>query len=114
MNQRLFRPFYRFFLFDLIQDQEARPVLIYIVLLISLGAFIFHYVEHWGWLDATYFTVITITTIGFGDFTPHTSLGKILTIFYGLNGIAILLMLFDHIRRIRTQEYAENAKTRRK
>ncbi len=114
MDRRLLRPFYRFFLLDLIQDQEARPVFIYIVLLIFLGSFTFHYVEHWGWLDATYFTVITITTIGFGDFTPHTSLGKILTIFYGLNGIAILLMLFDHIRRIRTREYTEITKTHKK
>ncbi len=103
----LVRPFYRFFLVDLLVDREARPIMIYSGVLIAFGALIFHHVEGWGWLDSVYFTVVTITTIGFGDLTPKTSLGKIVTIFYGLNGIAILLMLFDQIRRIRSLEYEE-------
>ncbi len=103
--RQFFRPFYRFFLVDLLVDREARPVLIYAALLITAGALLFHWIEKWGWLDSVYFTVITITTIGFGDFTPQTQLGKIVTIFYGLNGIALLLMLFDQIRRIRLREF---------
>ncbi len=106
----LVRPFYRFFLVDLLVDREARPVMIYSGVLIVFGALIFHHVEKWGWLDSIYFTVVTITTIGFGDLTPQTSLGKIVTIFYGLNGIALLLMLFDQIRRIRSLEYRQARK----
>ncbi len=105
--RQFLRPFYRFFLVDLFVDQEARPVLIYAALLIAAGALLFHWIEKWGWLDSVYFTVITITTIGFGDFTPQTRLGKIVTIFYGLNGVALLLMLFDQIRRVRVREFNE-------
>lgn len=106
---RLFlRPLYRFFLIDLFVDREARPVLIYAVVLIAAGAVLFHWIEKWNWLDSVYFTVVTITTIGFGDFSPKTNLGKIVTIFYGLNGVALLLMLFDQIRRIRAREFARN------
>jgi len=32
-------------------------------------------------MDAFYFTVITFTTIGFGDITPQTTLGKLIIIF---------------------------------
>jgi len=103
-----FRPLVRFFLIDLFADREARPVLIYAMVLITVGALLFHWVEGWGWLDSVYFTVVTITTIGFGDFSPKTDLGKIVTIFYGLNGVALLLMLFDQIRRIRAKELKEN------
>ena len=103
-----FRPFVRFFLIDLFADNEARPVLIYAMVLITVGALLFHWVEGWGWLDSVYFTVVTITTIGFGDFSPKTDMGKIITIFYGLNGVALLLMLFDQIRRIRAKELKEN------
>jgi len=106
--RRFLKPLYRFFLIDLFVDREARPVLIYAFVLIGAGALLFHWIEKWGWLDSVYYTVVTITTIGFGDLTPKTSLGKIVTVFYGLNGIALLLMLFDQIRRIRAREYAED------
>ena len=37
----------------------------------------FHLVEHWNWLDSLYFTVVTMATVGYGDFVPTTPLGKI-------------------------------------
>ena len=42
-----------------------------------------------------------MTTIGYGDFSPTTPLTKLITIFYGLNGVILLLMLFDAVRRVR-------------
>jgi hypothetical protein len=45
--------------------------------------------------------VITLTTIGYGDFTPTTPVTKLITIFYGINGVIILLTFFDIIRRHR-------------
>ncbi len=54
--------------------------------------------------------VVTITTIGYGDLAPVTPLGKLVTIFYGLNGIIILLMVFDVIRHIRRWEIPEERK----
>lgn len=32
--------------------------------------------EEMRWLDALYFSVITLTTIGYGDFSPQTDIGK--------------------------------------
>lgn len=32
--------------------------------------------ERWGWIDGVYYCVVTATTIGFGDVTPSTDLGK--------------------------------------
>ena len=43
-------------------------------------------------LDAFYFSTIALTTIGFGDISPITSVGKIVTIFMSIIGIAILAM----------------------
>ena len=45
--------------------------------------------------------MITSTTIGYGDFSPTKPVTKIITIFYGLNGIILILMLFDVIRTVR-------------
>ncbi len=94
----------RFLLFDLLFDKQSRIVLIYVALTIISGAIIYHWIEGWGWLDSVYFAVVTTTTIGYGDLTPQTALGKFITIFYGLNGVAILVMLFDQIRRVRKEQ----------
>ena len=45
--------------------------------------------------------VITLTTIGYGDLHPTTPATKLITIFYGINGIVLILMLFDVIRKLR-------------
>lgn len=42
------------------------------------------------WVDAYYFTVITLTSIGYGDFSPTVPLTKIFTTFYVIIGIGIL------------------------
>ena len=59
------------------------------LLMISIGAFAYHKVEGWRYLDSIYFVVITVTTIGYGDLVPHTDTGKIFTIFFSFFGIAM-------------------------
>jgi hypothetical protein len=94
---RLFRTLF----LDLLVDRRSRPIFIYVALMIVITAAVFHWLEGWGWLDSIYFVVITFTTIGYGDFAPTTPLTKLITIFVALNGVAVLLMLFDEIRRVR-------------
>ncbi len=93
----------QFFLLDLLRDREARYVFLYVGATILFGTVIYHLLEGWDWIDALYFVVITTTIIGYGDFTPATQLTKFITVFFALNGVAILVMLFDQIRRVRTK-----------
>jgi voltage-gated potassium channel len=93
---------------DLFRDPKSRPIFIYVVLFITVSASLFHWLEDWSWLDSFYFVVVTFTTIGYGDFTPTLPITKLITIFVGLNGVAILLLLFDEIRRVRSWERVEN------
>ena len=41
-------------------------------------------------LDAVWWTVSTVTTVGYGDIVPITSVGKIIAVFYMIFGITIL------------------------
>jgi len=63
-------------------------VLFILFLLIFIGTVFYHNIEGWRYLDSVYFTVVTMTTIGYGDFTPQTDIGKIFTIFFIFSGIA--------------------------
>ncbi len=92
---------------DLLLDRHARPIFIYVAFFI-LTAALYHWLEGWSWLDSIYFVVVTFTTIGYGDLAPTMPITKIITIFVGLNGVAILLMLFDEMRRVRAWDRDEN------
>lgn len=98
-------PLYRTLFIDLFLDKRTRGVFIYVAFVISLGAVLYHWLEGWSWLDSFYFVVITLTTIGYGDLSPTIPVTKLITIFYSLNGIIVLLMLFDSVRRVRNWEH---------
>ncbi len=100
-------PLDQFFMLDVISDPSTRPVFIYAASLIVVGAIVFHWLEGWNWVDSFYFVVITLTTIGYGDLSPTTQFSKLVTIFFAINGVAILVMLFDSIRQVRRKERAE-------
>ena len=57
------------------------------------GVAFYSLVEGWGVVDALYFCVITLATIGYGDIAPVTDAGKLFTVAYSLLGIGILTSL---------------------
>jgi hypothetical protein len=95
---------------DVLFNRQTGPIFIYAAIVIMIGAALYHWLEGWGWLDSFYFVVITLTTIGYGDLTPTTPFTKFITIFYGINGVILLLMLFDVIRTLRGWDVRDAAK----
>lgn len=61
------------------------------VIAIASGTGFYALVEGLGLVDALYFSVVTLTTVGYGDVAPETDAGKLFTIVYVLVGIGILL-----------------------
>ncbi|MFN0049431.1 MAG: potassium channel family protein, partial [Cytophagales bacterium] len=72
-----------------LQDPDYRNLLFTTIVILGIGTVFYHFAENWSWIDALYFCVVTLTTIGYGDFSPRTELGKIFTIGYILLGIGI-------------------------
>lgn len=48
----------------------------------SIGTLLFHYIEEMPWFDCIYFMTVTATTVGYGDISPVTWGGRLLSIFY--------------------------------
>ena len=63
----------------------------------GLGTIFYHWVEGWRWLDSLYFCVITLATVGYGDLTPKTDLGKVFTMIYIFIGIGLLIAVFTRL-----------------
>jgi voltage-gated potassium channel len=100
-NIVVYRPLRGLFLVDVVRDRGSWPVLTWALLTLLLGTMVYHWLEGWSYLDALYFSVISLATIGYGDFVPTTDIAKGFTIVYVVNGIVILLSLFDRIRVVR-------------
>ena len=71
-------------------DVAFRILLALVVSLLVSGTTFFTLVEGWSVLDSFYFSVTTLTTVGFGDPAPTTALGKIFTILYIFVGLAVI------------------------
>lgn len=64
-----------------------RGILLCISFIMLLLAFILANVEGMSFGDAIYFTLITGLTVGYGDVTPVTPLGKTISVFTALVGV---------------------------
>ena len=107
------RPIQRLFLLDVLFDKDSRPTFLWALSMLVLGTLVYHWLEGWSYLDSLYFCVISLATVGYGDLTPTTPLAKIFTMIYIINGIGILLALFDRIRVVRSGRVARWRQERR-
>ena len=78
--------------------------------IVASGTVFFHYVEGWTWLEAYFFTVITISTVGYGKLVPVTALGMIGTtvfIFVGLGVFVVAIQQFALYHMKKREEHTE-------
>jgi voltage-gated potassium channel len=84
---------YRYSLFP----AHLRKALLIFILLVLTGTMFYSQEEHWKMLDSLYFSVISLTTVGYGDMHPTHELAKIFTMFYVLFGVGLVLYIFTSI-----------------
>ena len=73
--------------------RRRRLAVTFLVLLVIASTLIFAIVEKHSAFDSFYWTITVITTVGFGDITPHTVVGKVLFIFDAISGITTYIYL---------------------
>src|SRR5215510_12094573 len=70
---------------------RIRLVLIAVFAAIAIGTVAFHLLEGWSILDSLYVTVQTLTTVGFGDLTPRSTVGRAFATVFMLVGVGTVL-----------------------
>lgn len=66
----------------------------FLLVTILIGSTLFYSsVEGWSKVDALYFSVMTMSTIGYGDLVPTTDMSKIFTIIFSFLSIGIFVSL---------------------
>ena len=92
-------------------------IIVLVVSIITLGTTGYMWLSNYSFVDAIYMTVITVTTVGFGEVKPFTPEEKIFTIFliltsitvfgYAVSAFSEFLVsgkLFDHFKHKRVEK----------
>ena len=72
-------------------------IVLFFIGALLFGISVYHSVEGWGYLDSTYFLVITATTIGYGDLVPSHDISKLVATIYAVLSIPIAFFAFGII-----------------
>jgi cation transport ATPase len=70
------------------------------------GTVAYRLLEDWGWIDSFYFSVITLTTVGYGDLSPSTPASKLFTIVYVITGISLIGAYLNEVMKRRARRAA--------
>ena len=94
-----------------IRDPEGKVLLVSAATMIAVGTVVYHVLEGWSFLDLLYFSVVTLATVGYGDFHPTTDVARLFTVGYILVGIGILAAFASELTKFRKAErLGENAR----
>jgi voltage-gated potassium channel len=85
-----------------------------VIMVLLAGTLFYRQAEGWSILDSLYFSVITLTTVGYGDLVPSTAVSKVFTIIYIFIGLGIILAFVNTvaeraIERRRTKDRRKDA-----
>ena len=84
------------------------------IAILAIQALAFCQIEEWTYLDSIYFSIQTALTIGFGDYTPTHTAGKILVFVFSVltisqlgNEIAVIVEFFGDRARERRDKWRQ-------
>ncbi len=80
-----------------LHDPETRALPFIALGLLLFGTIFYWRAEGWTLIESLYFSVVTLTTVGFGDLTPTSDFVRAVTVVYILVGVGILLALITAV-----------------
>ena len=81
-----------------------------LLVLLVFGTFLFQVIEGLSAIDAFYFTGMTMLTVGYGDVTPKTDVGKIVAVLFAFVSVGIALYSVNIIARLAFKHQLEDVR----
>lgn len=94
-------------------DPHFRSLAYLVVVLLVAGTIFYWRFEDWSILDSLYFSVITLTTVGYGDLAPTTAPTKVFTVVYVLLGLGILVSFLGRVAGHAVEARVERQESKR-
>ena len=91
------------------RDPETKALPVVVGVLLLSGTIFYWSVEDWTIIQALYFSVVTLATVGYGDLTPTTDFSRIFTIIYIFIGLGVLVPFLSSIAQHYIRHKAEVA-----
>lgn len=95
-------------------ERSYRVLTMSAFVIILIGSVFYRVVEGLSWLDAVYFSIITLTSVGYGDISPKTDIGKVFTSVYILVGIGIIFGFINAVYKHQLSNVGGEPKRRKK
>ena len=74
----------------MILTNKLKITLIILLTIFIIGTLGFHVIEGWSLMDSFYACITTLSTVGYGDFVPETTAGKLFTVFIIIFGVGMM------------------------
>ena len=94
------------------RDPETRALPIVAGALVLTGTIFYWRTEDWTVIQALYFSVVTLTTVGYGDLHPTSAGTQIFTILYILTGLGVFVALLASVAQKYIEKYSEGRRVR--
>lgn len=78
---------------------KFRTLVVLVLITLLSGTIFYSWVEGWSVVDALFFSVTTLTTVGYGNLVPTTTISKLFTVIYIFAGISIILGFIDTVAK---------------
>jgi voltage-gated potassium channel len=95
------------------KDPDYYILLFLAITVVTVGTVVFHLLEKWSWIDSLYFTITTLATVGYGDLTPTTPVGKIVAVIFVISGVGIFLAFLNKVMEQRVERRERRLEARR-
>lgn len=85
----------------MLRDPESKVLAGSAAATITVGTVAYVFLEGWTPVQALYFCVVTLATVGYGDLHPTTELSQLFTIFYIITSVGIIAAFVSELAKHR-------------